>query len=96
MSFGYGITSYFFRTHAEVTQFLNGLETVGSLYSIIITHPDLLKRLFVKTIGDSLSFSTFRDLYTIKFSDKGSNRRSAEEDTIFCFETFLMESDGEV
>ena len=33
-------------------------------------------------------------LYSIEYSDEGSNLRGAEEDTVFCFEAFLMACEG--
>ena len=56
-------------------------------------HPDAMKNLFVDC-HEKLTFEKFRSLYDIKYSEIGSNNRPAEEDTVFCFEAFLMDSEG--
>ena len=56
-------------------------------------HPDAMKNLFVDC-HEKLTFEKFRSLYDIKYSEIGVNNRPAEEDTVFCFEAFLMDSEG--
>ena len=42
----------------------------------------------------SLTFTNFRKLYDIKWSDTGSNHRNYEEDTIFAWEVCLQKCGG--
>lgn len=57
--------------------------------------PEAVKILFVKS-KEKLTFDAFRKLYDVKYDELGSNNRAAEEDTIFCFEKFLMDSEGKL
>ena len=50
-------------------------------------------------LGDSqvkLNSVTFKKLYTIGFSDGGSNQRDKEEKTIYCFELFLRDLEEDI
>jgi hypothetical protein len=57
--------------HAGVSQFFNGLNSIGQLGDIILQN----KQLFDK----------------INRSEEGSNQRSKEDSTIYCFEIFLQD-----
>lgn len=54
-----------------------------------------MRRLFVNESSE-LSFDQFRSLYKINFSPQGANDREKEEDTIFTFESFIMDSAGQL
>ncbi|XP_053372916.1 G2/M phase-specific E3 ubiquitin-protein ligase-like [Mercenaria mercenaria] len=79
--------------HAEITQFVNGLDKVGSLHKEILHAPEAFSSLFVHQ-AVHLKFDTFRLLYEVNFSPEGSNNRRLEKDTVYCLEAFLIECDG--
>lgn len=90
----HALTRYF-RHHAEITQYVNGLDAVGSLYQEMLRTPEAFSRLFVhQTLN--LKFDAFRSLYQLNFSPEGSNNRKLEMDTVYCLEAFLMDCDGNV
>lgn len=57
-------------------------------------YPDEVRPLFVDS-GVRLTAQDLRALYLVEFSDMGANFRASEEDTIFCFESFLFSCEGE-
>ena len=43
-----------------------------------------------------LTVAQLRTLYTVEFAEEGSNRRVAEEDTVYSFEVFLQFCEGKI
>ncbi len=82
-----------FRNHAEICQFLGGLNQVGSLHRHMQLAPDAFSSLFVHQ-NVILDFTKFRTLYEVQYSPEGSNKRILEKDTVYCFEAFLMDCTG--
>ncbi|XP_053402315.1 uncharacterized protein LOC128546033 [Mercenaria mercenaria] len=80
------------RFHAEINQFVNGLDKVASLHKEILHPPEAFSSLFVHQ-AVHLKFDTFRLLYEVNFSPEGSNNRRLEKDTVYCLEAFLIECD---
>ena len=70
-------------------QFQQGL---GDLWAEIKENPDVTKSLLVD--GGPLDYVTFRTFYSVEWSECGSNKRAAEEDTMFSWELFLQHCDG--
>ncbi|XP_053379941.1 G2/M phase-specific E3 ubiquitin-protein ligase-like [Mercenaria mercenaria] len=83
----------YYRFHAEITQFVNGLDKVGLLHKEILHAPEAFSSLFVHQ-AVHLKFDTFRLLYEVNFSPEGSNNRRLEKDTVYFLEVFLIECDG--
>lgn len=78
--------------HAGVSQFFNGLNSIGQLGDIILQN--MYKQLFDLILGNphpSLTKSSLMTLYKINRSEEGSNQRSKEDSTIYCFEIFLQD-----
>ncbi|CAB4030171.1 G2 M phase-specific E3 ubiquitin- ligase-like [Paramuricea clavata] len=81
---------FVYGVHAEVSQFFNGLNSIGQLGDRILQN----KQLFDLTLGNqhpSLTKSSFMTLYKINRSEEGSNQSSKEDSTIYCFEIFLQD-----
>ena len=79
-----------FSVHAEVEQFLHGLNSVGELGHLLMGSP----KLFGKVLTDcraKLNVNIFKQLYNIEFSNQGSNQKDKEEKTVYCFELFLQD-----
>jgi hypothetical protein len=74
-----------------VMAFTDGL---GQLWPIIKANPEAMKKLLVWT-DQRLKYIELRKLYTVVWSESGSNHRLAEEDTIFAWESFLEACDNE-
>lgn len=67
-----------FSVHAEVEQFLHGLNSVGGLGHLLMGSP----KLFGKVLSDGrakLNANIFKQLYNIEFSNQGSNQKDEEE-----------------
>ena len=81
---------FVYGVHAEVSQFFNGLNSIGHLGDMILHN----KQLFDMILGNqhpSLTKSSFMKLYELNRSEEGSNQRSKEDTTIYCFEIFLQD-----
>ena len=87
---------FVYGVHAEVSQFLNGLNSIGQLGDMILQN----KQLFDLILGNKhqpLTKSSFMALYQLNRSEEGSNERSKEDSTIYCFEIFLQDlEEGDV
>ena len=85
---------FFYSVHKEVTQFLRGLNVHGLIDAF--NHSSIRTELMNLFIPDQakLSFIGMRELYTINFSEEGSNARNKENDVIYCFEAFLSDCEG--
>ncbi|KAJ8315102.1 hypothetical protein KUTeg_007252 [Tegillarca granosa] len=81
----------YYRHHAEISQFVKGLNSVGFLYDEMLREPQAFLSFFTDQDSKTLDFDSFRRLYKVNFSAEGSNNRIQEKDTIYCFETFLMD-----
>jgi len=53
-----------------------------------------MEKLFVSDSTEILNFSRFRSIYTVEYSEVGSNYRQQEDETIFAFEVCLQKCDG--
>ena len=81
---------FVYGVHAEVQQFFGGLNSIGQLGDMILRN----KQLFDLILGNqhpSLTKSSFMALYQLNRSEEGSNQRSREDSTIYCFELFLQD-----
>ena len=87
---------FIFSVYAEIQQFRNGLNSIGKLGDIVLHN----KHVFKKLLGDEpdkLTFTKFKSLYKVEFSEEGSNKRISENQTIYCFEVFLQDlSEGTI
>jgi len=54
-----------------------------------------MQQLFVAGVAPPLSFNSFRQLYDIRWSEDGANRRAEEEETVFAFEVCLQKCEGQ-
>ena len=87
---------FVYGVHAEVSQFFNGLNSIGQLGDMILQN----KQLFDLILGNQnppLTKSSFMALYKLNRSEEGSNERSKEDSTVYCFELFLQDlEEGDV
>ncbi|MES9879960.1 MAG: hypothetical protein ABW185_03670 [Sedimenticola sp.] len=77
-----------------MTQFVRGMDEVGSFHQTITKHADLLEPLFVSQTEGALTFARLRELFKYDFSDEGSNYRRAENNAVYCLESFLADCEG--
>jgi len=77
-----------FRLLPAIQQFELGLGE--RLCSLIKENRHAAKPLFVP-VTQALDWLQIKGLYTIQWSDAASNRRQAEEETLYCFEVFLQD-----
>jgi len=66
----------------------------GELWTLVRQHPVVMRSLFVSCDDAQLTFSSFRQIYTVQYSEVGSNMREAEDDTIYSWEVFLQQCEG--
>jgi len=82
----------FVRNLPALLQFREGAQELLSL-GVSQSAVEVLKKLFVG--GDQpIDFLTFRQLYSIDYSEQGSNNRPAEEDTVYSFDCCLQKCEG--
>ena len=91
------LKQYFvYGVHAEISQFFQGLNSIGNLGDMITGN----KMLFCLILGNQhqrLTKALFMSLYELHRSEVGSNKREREDSTIYCFEVFLQDlEEGEV
>ncbi|MEQ2168770.1 hypothetical protein GOODEAATRI_018174 [Goodea atripinnis] len=76
------------RPKCMIEQFIDGFNSCGFLWETVKTSWRTFQKLFTK--GDeALTRAEFKALYDVNWSDQGSNRRDAEEETMFSFESIL-------
>ncbi|KAK3090577.1 hypothetical protein FSP39_012823 [Pinctada imbricata] len=86
----------YYRTAAEISQFVNGMESVSNFWSLVKSNPAIFKALFCYTV-EPLSKQQFESLCNVSYSEIGSNKRCLEDETIYCWEVFLQDiSDGNI
>ena len=87
---------FVYGVHAEVSQFFQGLNSIGNLGDMIMGN----KVLFDAILGNHhprLTKAKFMSLYELNRLEEGSNKRDRENSTIYCFEIFLQDlEEGEV
>jgi len=66
---------------------------VLSMYDVIRTNAVAYMPLFVHTV-EPLSRGSFKQLCTVNRSSEGSNKAAEESDTLFAWETFLLNVEG--
>ncbi|ROI15246.1 G2/M phase-specific E3 ubiquitin-protein ligase [Anabarilius grahami] len=78
----------YFRTADMICQFKDGMNSCGNLWQIVEKNWKVFLPLFTNE-QKGLTRDEFRALFTICWSEEGSNLREREEDTIFCWELLL-------
>ncbi|XP_051983766.1 G2/M phase-specific E3 ubiquitin-protein ligase-like isoform X1 [Xyrauchen texanus] len=78
----------YFRTADMIAQFKDGMNSCGNLWQIVEKNWKVFLPLFTNEQKE-LTRDDFRALFTICWSEEGSNLREMEEDTIFCWELLL-------
>lgn len=80
------------RSKAAMDDFCKGLNDVG-LLPHLVSMQHSFKPLFCCR-PHTLTRSHLRDLFTIHWSDAGSNLKDIEEDTVYAWEQFLLAVEG--
>jgi len=80
---------HIFSAAPAIEQFKAGAST---LWSLVMMDHNALRSLFVSS--GSLTYDIFRKLYSVNWSPDGSNKRTDEEETIFCWELFIQKCSG--
>ncbi|KAK0147047.1 G2/M phase-specific E3 ubiquitin-protein ligase [Merluccius polli] len=87
--FAYVVKHYIFlRTAKMINQFTDGINTFGKLWDIVKENWIAFLPLFTN-MQEPLSKAAFKAIFSFNYSSRGSNRREAEEDTIYCWEMVL-------
>ena len=87
---------YVYGIASEIQQFVSGMNSIGKFGDTVMSNVSLFE-LLLSNKRPKLTCNKFEELYTIDFSCQGSNKRSKEEDVIYCFELFLTDlEDGQV
>lgn len=83
----------FLRTYSEVVEFTAGLNDVGELWTTVCQHPNSWKALFCFK-PQPVTKVEFEQICHVNLSEEGSNRREAEELTVYSWEVFLQDIQG--
>ena len=75
--------------HAEIQQYLK-VNAVGNLGDLTKGNSDMFHALLAVKVCPS-TFTEFKCLYKINFSEHGSNQKIQEDHVVYCFETFLQD-----
>ena len=81
--------NFVYGVHTEISQFLQGLNSIGNFGNMIMDN----KLLFNTILGNEhprLTKSVFMSLYEYNRSEEGSNKRE-EDKTMYSFEVFLQD-----
>lgn len=81
------------RCLSEINEFKRGLEAVGRLWTRIVKKPKTYEILFTRR--EQYTAKQLKTITKWSFSDEGSNRRVEEEETMFFFENFVKNCEGE-
>ncbi|KAK3713986.1 hypothetical protein QZH41_017104 [Actinostola sp. cb2023] len=85
--------SLYYRVKPSIDQFIAGMDSVGQFFTDYLKKwPQVFLPLFVDT-GEQLTVNKFRGHYAVIWSGEGSNRRSEEQDTIYCFDQYLVKAE---
>lgn len=78
---------------AEIDQLIEGLNDLGFL-EFLKEHPGSGQLLLTSKGGTKLTAAKLEDLFTIHFSEKGSNKRCEEEQVVMMWLEFLRDVEG--
>jgi len=70
-------------------------EGLGDLYPAMKANPAAFQPLFVNATPP-LSLQSLRSLYTVEYSEAGSNLHMQEDATVYSFEAFLLQCEREL
>ena len=84
---------YIYRTLAEITQFTEGMDEVFGLWKIMKANANTCIALLCHK-PTPLSKYSFIALFETKWSEEGTNNKSEEQDTIYSWETFIQDIEG--
>lgn len=74
-------------------QFTNGINEAGGLWETIKQYPRKFEVLFTFT-PCQITCAQLKELVQILWSEVGSNKRNNEDATIYCWELFLKNVEG--
>ena len=87
---------FVYSVHTEISQFFQGLNSIGNLGDMIIGNK-LLFDTILNNQHPRLTKAVFMSLCEYNRSEEGSNKREEEDKTIYSFEVFLQDlEEGEV
>lgn len=82
--------NFVYGVHAEFSQFMEGMDTIGN-FGFIVKENQSVFDAILSSKHDKLTLGAFSSLHELDRSEKGSNNRSREDSTIYCFELFLKD-----
>ena len=87
------LRQYFvFRVYAEVDQFFCGLNHIAGIGAMVKKHPSLFLT-FLSAKVESIKLCQFKMLCNFSWSPEGSNARTREDSTVYCWEIFLQDAE---
>lgn len=76
-----------------MNQFIEGMNSCGRLWDTVKRHWKAFQKVFTHEEGP-LTRLAFRELFSVQWSDEGTNHRDAEEETMFSWEILLNTIEG--
>ena len=76
--------------HAEFAQFMEGMNSIGNFENMVMANQSVFDAI-LSSSHEKLTLSAFTSLYWLKRSEVGSNDRSREDSTVYCFGLFLKD-----
>lgn len=87
------LRQYFvFRVYAEVDQFFCGLNHIAGIGAVVKKHPSLFTA-FLSAKVEPINLCTLKMLCNFSWSPEGSNGRTREDSTVYCWELFLQDAE---
>lgn len=84
----------FFKPHAELDQLRKGLRETLQLDVLAIMHPQEMRSFLVASAEYDISPDYLLDLFVIRYSEQGDNKRTSEEAVILHWNDYVMECNG--
>ena len=85
---------YVYSVHAEIKQFIDGMNSIGKLGDRVLANQSALEQLICQ---GNVKLTSQKFLYRVTYSESGSNLRIEEESSIYSFELFIQDlEEGQV
>ena len=81
---------YVYSVHAEIKQFIDGMNSIGKLGDRVLANQSALEQLRCQG-KEKLTSQKLKSLYRVTYSESGSNLRIEEESSIYSFELFIQD-----
>ena len=89
---------YLYGVFAEISQFFDGMNEIGEFGNLVRANESVFSS-FLSSKQKNLNLEDFKTTYNVRYSESGSNDKTKEDSTMYCFQLFLQDledEDGEV